>query len=67
MLTLAPICDEVKGGNRHHNNPHDEVSHGETHDEHVGHCLQPPLCPVCEIDRTVLDFKDCKRISELNL
>ena len=55
---MAPISDEVKGGDWHHDNPHDEVRHGEAHDEHVGHRLEPPLGPGDKIDQSPDSEKD---------
>ena len=43
--TLAAVCDEIEGGYRHNYQPDYEVRHGEAHDEHVGHRLEPLLCP----------------------
>ena len=43
--TLAAVRDEVDGGDGHDDDAHDEVRHGQAHDEHVGHRLQPLLGP----------------------
>ena len=43
--TLATVCNKIEGGYRHNDQPHDEVRHGETHDEHVGDGLEPLLRP----------------------
>ena len=43
--TLAAVRDEVDGWDGHDDDAHDEVRHGQAHDEHVGHRLQPLLRP----------------------
>ena len=44
VLTLAAVRDEVDGWDGHDDDAHNEVRHGQAHDEHVGHCLQSLLC-----------------------
>ena len=45
VLTLAAVRDEVDGWDGHDDDAHYEVRHGQAHDEHVGHRLQPLLGP----------------------
>ena len=45
FLTLTTVRNKIEGGDRHDNQTHNKVGHGEAHDEHVGDWLEPLLSP----------------------
>ena len=45
LLTLSTVSNEIEGRDGHHDQAHNQVRHGEAHDEHVGDGLEPLLGP----------------------